>query len=283
MSSVSNGDAQQEIDAGERFAFGANWAAFLSLMSQDRIETAQQAITQLLGTESLTGKSFLDIGSGSGLSSLAVHQLGARVTSFDFDRQSVGCTTELRRRYAPDSARWEIRQGSVLDSSFMSSLGLFDIVYSWGVLHHTGQMWPAIHQASQRVAAGGQLFIAIYNDEGLGSRFWKRVKQTYCSGALQRALMKAIFIPYFALQYAAKTIITGRSPKVATRTRGMSVYYDWIDWLGGYPFEVAKVEELLHFCQARGFTLENLTTTNRLGCNQLVFRRTGDCPVSLNS
>lgn len=266
-------DAQQEIEAGERFAFGANWSAFLSVMSEQRIELAQKALGQLLGTESLVGKRFLDVGSGSGLSSLSAFRMGAEVLSFDFDQKSVNCTTELRRRFGQDSPKWTVRQGSVLDPAFMSSLGAFDVVYSWGVLHHTGQMWSAIDRASQRVAPGGQFFIAIYNDEGGTSRFWKAVKRIYCSRTVGRWLMLGVFMPYFAFRHLAKLLVTaGKSS--STRTRGMSVYYDWIDWLGGYPFEVAKVEELLHFCQPRGFTLENLTTTNRLGCNEVVFRRT---------
>ncbi|RLS55576.1 MAG: class I SAM-dependent methyltransferase [Planctomycetota bacterium] len=266
-------DAQAEIDAGQRFAFGANWTAFLSLMSPERLNVAEAAIRQLLGTETLAEKTFLDIGSGSGLSSLAAHSMGARVTSFDFDQQSVNCTTELRRRYALDDPTWTVQQGSVLDSAFMGSLGTFDVVYSWGVLHHTGQMWNAIDQATLRVAPGGQLFIAIYNDEGGMSRFWTAVKRIYCSGPLGRWLMLGVFIPYFVARHLAKLVLTGGQASRTSRTRGMSVYYDWIDWLGGYPFEVAKVEELLHFCQKRGFVLENLTTTNRLGCNELVFRR----------
>lgn len=271
-------DAQQEIEAGQRFAFGANWSAFLSVMSEQRIEVAQKALGQLLGTESLAGKRFLDIGSGSGLSSLAAFRMGAEVSSFDFDQKSVNCTTELRRRFGQESPRWKVQQGSVLDAEFMSSLGTHDVVYSWGVLHHTGQMWNAIDQASQRVAPGGQFFIAIYNDEGGMSRFWKAVKRIYCSSTIGRWLMLAVFMPYFIARHLFKLIVTG-GKGATSRTRGMSVYYDWIDWLGGYPFEVAKVEELLHFCQARGFTLENLTTTNRLGCNELVFRRT----ASVNS
>ncbi len=265
-------DAQLEIDAGERFAFGKNWQAFLSVLSPQRIETACRALSKMLQAESLAGKTFLDIGSGSGLSSLAAWKLGARVTSFDFDPSSVACTNELHRRYAPDATNWTVQSGSVLDESFMQSLGQFDVVYSWGVLHHTGQMNKALDQAAQRVAPGGQLLIAIYNDEGGISRFWTRVKRFYCSGVLGRWLVLAMFIPYFTLRTAVKWIISGREAAL-TPARGMSVYYDWIDWLGGYPFEVAKVEELLHFGRERGFELENLKSTNRLGCNELVFRR----------
>ena len=86
-------------------------------------------------------------------------RLGATVTSFDYDPQSVACTRELRRRYFPDDAAWTVTEGSVLDRAFVDGLGTFDIVYSWGVLHHTGAMWDAIGLAAERVAPGGQFFI----------------------------------------------------------------------------------------------------------------------------
>ncbi len=135
---------RDEVARGERFTFGRNWASFLQTLDESRIEQAELSLKTLLRLESLDGLRFLDAGSGSGLFSLAARRLGATVVSFDFDPQSVACTEELRRRFFPDSPDWSVLQGSVLDSSFLSSLGRFDVVYSWGVLHHTGQMWKAL-------------------------------------------------------------------------------------------------------------------------------------------
>src|SRR5579884_201022 len=163
----------------ERFAFGKNWANFLRRVDEDHILGAVNSLKNMLECDSLDGLSFLDIGSGSGLFSLAARRLGARVYSFDYDRDSVGCTQELRRRYFPDDPNWTVEQGSALDTEYVKSLGQFDIVYSWGVLHHTGAMWQALENAICPVASGGKLFIAIYNDTGTQTARWKSIKRTY--------------------------------------------------------------------------------------------------------
>ena len=88
-----------EVARGERFEFGKNWGRFLAVLNDERISEAEASLKSMLKVEGLTGKSFLDIGSGSGLFSLAARRLGARVHSFDYDPQSVACTAELKRRY----------------------------------------------------------------------------------------------------------------------------------------------------------------------------------------
>lgn len=274
---MNHTDFKNEIKLGQRFEFGKNWANFLKSLNEENIVSAEKSFKELLDGYDFAGKTFLDIGSGSGLSSLVAKRLGATVHSFDFDPHSVASTLELRRRYYPDEKGWTVEEGSVLSDDYMQALGHFDIVYSWGVLHHTGSMWKAIENAQSAVKDGGVFFIAIYNDQGNTSKRWTAVKKLYCSGFLGRWLTKIIYIPIFFFVPLALDVLRFRNPfKRFTeykKKRGMSIYHDWIDWLGGYPFEVAKVEDLVRFLMPRGFTLQNLKTTNSLGCNELVFRR----------
>ncbi|MBI2797607.1 MAG: class I SAM-dependent methyltransferase [Gemmatimonadetes bacterium] len=265
-----------EVARGERFEFGKNWASFLRVLDDERIASAQASLVRMLGLADLAGKRFLDAGSGSGLSSLVARRLGADVVSFDYDPSSVGCTAELRRRYYFDDPRWRVEAGSVLDPAYLQGLGAFDVVYSWGVIHHTGAMWDGLDLIARNVKPGGRLFIAIYNDQGAWSRRWHRIKALYNSGVLGRWLVKGTVIPYWAIRQAAADIVHLRNP-VATwtdysRRRGMSLMHDWIDWIGGYPFEVAMPEEILDFYSARGFRLVKLKTSRgTVGCNEFVF------------
>jgi 2-polyprenyl-3-methyl-5-hydroxy-6-metoxy-1,4-benzoquinol methylase len=269
--------AEAEILRGERFGFGRNWRRFLAVLNDEGIREAEASLAAMLETPDLTGRSFLDIGSGSGLFSLAARRLGATVVSFDYDPESVACTRELKDRYYSDDVGWTITEGSVLDERFVRGLGQFDIVYSWGVLHHTGEMWRALANASLPVAAGGRLFIAIYNDQGRTSERWRAIKRLYCSGFLGRVLVGSVCIPYYVAAYLASDLLRARNPvaRYASPTaRGMSTFYDLFDWLGGYPFEVAKPEAVLRFYRDRGFVLENMTTAGgRSGTNQYVLMR----------
>jgi len=270
-----------EIAQGARFEFGKNWARFLADLNDRRIARAEESLREMLEITDLRGKAFLDIGSGSGLFSLAARRLGARVHSLDYDPHSVACARELRSRYFAGDQEWTIEEGSALDADYVKSLGSFDVVYSWGVLHHTGEMWRALENAQLPVKVGGKLFIAIYNDMGSKSSRWSWIKKTY------NELPRILKIP-FALAVMApeemkamlRSLVLLKPAEYLHRwtrydtNRGMSPWRDIIDWVGGYPYEVAKPEEIFDFYRARGFTLTKMKCGGvGLGCNEFVFTR----------
>jgi 2-polyprenyl-6-hydroxyphenyl methylase/3-demethylubiquinone-9 3-methyltransferase len=166
----------------------------------------------------------------------------------------------------------------VLDAAYLSSLGQFDVVYSWGVLHHTGAMWQALDHVHRSLASGGVLYISIYNDAGTRSKRWRTIKQLY--NRLPRPLRwpyaVACSVP-FELKAVLSALASGNLGAYWTRwgsgARGMTTWRDAVDWVGGYPYEVAKPEEIFEFYKARGLSLQRLRCVGELGCNEFVFRK----------
>lgn len=261
------------------FSFGKNWQEFLRQITPERIEIAKQSLTDFLGSEeAIRGKTFVDVGCGSGLFSLAAYLLGAKsVLSIDVDQYSIACAKFLSAQQG-NPKNWRIIQGSALDKIFVEKLGKYDVVYSWGVLHHTGDMKRAIANTVELVAADGVFYLAIYNDcsslmHGT-SAFWTKIKRIYNqSGSFVKNILHSLYINYLFLGL----IVAGRNPGRYIRSyrsmRGMSWRHDILDWLGGYPYEYSTPESMINFLGKRDLACSKLWYRPTIACNEYLFCR----------
>ena len=259
------------------FSFGKNWSNFVTTVTAREIESARRDLEEWLGASSVEGRTVLDIGSGSGIHSLCFLSMGAsRVRSFDVDPFSVQATRTLWED-AGRPASWIVSEGSVLDRAFLKSLDRFDLVYSWGVLHHTGALWEALHNASSLVRPGGRIFISLYAS---GPRYAEdlALKRRYnAASPLGKRLMEWRWIAN--IMFARLIHFQNPLSWNERRERGMNVYHDLIDWLGGLPYEVAGEDETVIFFRKRGFILERIKVNGEGSCNIYVFSLPASAPL----
>lgn len=263
----------------DAFRFGRNWQRYVgSYLDSGREQIAAESLCDLVGD--LRGKTFLDIGCGSGLFSLCAYRAGAKqVLSIDVDPDAVAASRELWSRAGRPEA-WRVLHRSILDPTAVAELGPAQVVYSWGVLHHTGDMYAAIGNAASLVEPGGLFAIAIYNrvSEGrLSSERWLQIKRAY--NRVPRAVQLAMEASY-AAYWSLVTLRRGESPLRAAReyrrSRGMALWTDLVDWLGGYPYEFGTARDITGFCEREcGLrTLRVLPVSARhTGNNEFVFER----------
>ncbi len=255
----------------ERFAFGKNWSVFIEHLQPEDYFGAKKSLEKLI--PNMGNKTFLDVGCGSGLFSIAASGLGARkVLGTDIDPECIRTAKKLIEktcRWDPDIRKDTIdfRVESILNES--ADFEKYDVVYSWGVLHHTGKMYKAFATVKSLVADGGTLVIAVYNRH-FTSPIWKAIKYTYVKSPefMKRILVFCISI----IKFLGVLIILRRNP--LKKARGMHFYTDIVDWAGGYPYEYASVNEVKSFFESNGFRLKKLIKTSGLtGCNQFVFEK----------
>lgn len=261
-----------------RYEFGANWSEYIkNNFTEERLEISRNHLLKFLKLEDLNGMTFLDIGCGSGLHSLAAYRSGAeRVISFDFDGDSVS-TTRYLHKYVDSPSNWSIFQGSVLDLRLIQSIDKADIVYSWGVLHHTGDMWKALRNVTIPLKQGGILYIALYTTDVYikpNTQFWLNVKRKYNLGNI---FTKRMMECAYAIRTLIRPCIMQRKNPFTVmaeykKSRGMSYWTDVRDWLGGWPMEFAGLQETKEFFRSE-LNMELINITAGEANTEYLFRR----------
>jgi 2-polyprenyl-3-methyl-5-hydroxy-6-metoxy-1,4-benzoquinol methylase len=262
-----------------QFDFGENWLDYSKrALTPERIDQAKADLRAVTEGIKLDNKRFLDIGFGQGLTLLNAASMGAKVTGCDSNPK---CTQalELTRAQINDLQDIEVKivVGSILNEKIVSQIrqvggddtGRFDIVHSWGVLHHTGNMAQAIDIAASLVNSDGYLILALYNRHW-SSTLWHFIKRSYCCSPkwIQLLLIWGIY----PVIWVAKLLVTGRNP--FRQQRGMDFFYNVVDWVGGYPYEYACVDEVHALLEKLGFQeIRVITTEVPTGCNEFVYRR----------
>ena len=269
------------------FAFGHNWADYADEIQSDQISEAKHALQRQLGNETLAGKRFLDIGCGSGVHGLAALQLGAaEVVAVDIDPESVATTEHVLRRFAPPRASYRVIQRSVFDLN-VADLGSFDVTYSWGVLHHTGNMYEALARAAAMTASSGLFVFALYRKTWL-CRPWTIEKRWYAAASAKRQeFARRIYIRLFKMRLLISGGNFAAYVEKYRSNRGMNFYHDVHDWMGGYPYESISSREIDKFMTSTGFQALRLFLSNRpkilgrsvgffgSGCDEYVYVRKG--------
>jgi predicted RNA methylase len=269
---------QELLELDSHFSFGENWSHYAEKIDEARIDEAEKSLIRLVGRENIEGKTFLDIGCGSGLFSLAAVRLGAKkLLAVDLDPKSVETTRKTLSRYAPGGS-WDVQNISVFNLN-VEKLGVFDVVYSWGVLHHTGAMYQAITKASMMVAPGGMISLALYGKTPFCG-MWRIEKRIYSkSPKWVQKIIEACYTMLVRIRLALKGESLKKRREKYAEQRGMDTYYDMRDWLGGYPYESISPEEAMLFMRELGFDQVRSFTEPCIGllgagCDEYSFKRT---------
>jgi 2-polyprenyl-3-methyl-5-hydroxy-6-metoxy-1,4-benzoquinol methylase len=258
-----------------QFDFGKNWIAFSRrALTPEKVELARRDFARLFKGIELKGKSFLDIGFGQGLSLLLAREAGADVFGNDINpkcSEALAVTASVLKT----SAKAPLVIGSILEDQTMASLleqnngHGFDIVHSWGVLHHTGDMKTAIRNAASLVVDNGYLILAIYNRHITGP-IWRFIKWLFCKSP------RFIQVTFIGILYPvivfAKFAVTRKNP--FHQMRGMDFFFNVVDWVGGYPYEYAGKDEIIELLSLYGYTIEGFFAAQvPTGCNEFIFKK----------
>jgi 2-polyprenyl-6-hydroxyphenyl methylase/3-demethylubiquinone-9 3-methyltransferase len=273
-STYVNNEAAQAANERVSFSFGENWQKFIAGIDDNALRCAEESFVDFTKLSRLNDYEFLDIGCGSGMSSLVALRLGARrVVGVDVDPSSVAASMAMRDRFGYSPDRWQIHSGSVLDAQFLQGLGRFSYVYSWGVLHHTGAMWPAIENVVQNnIQPGGMFHLALYHAHWMAPTWLKVKRLCNASPHILFPLLKYGYLAALFSRMALRFESPIRYVRNYKANRGMSFFRDIDDWMGGLPYEFCSPEEVTNFMSGHGGKRLQLKEVNSCGCDEYLFQ-----------
>ena len=112
--------------------------------------------------DALRGKDVLDVGCGSGIATQMLAEAGANVTAVDLTDWAVETT---RRRLAAFGLEGDVRREDAEQLPFADES--FDLVFSWGVIHHSSDMDRALAELVRVCRRGGRIVIMVYHRHSL--------------------------------------------------------------------------------------------------------------------
>ena len=171
--------------------------------------------------DGLEGKTVLDGGCGSGMVSVAFATLGADVTGVDVTRQ---CVENGRKNAQRFGVECRFIQADLVTLSLDDQ---FDIIYTWGVLHHTPDAEASFHSLATHLKEDGDIIIAVYLRTPL-SGFWNSIRVFYQrSPSMLKTVTRKTTAALLAGVDMAKRLVGGRQRYMMRGTSNEEIVNDW--------------------------------------------------------
>jgi SAM-dependent methyltransferase len=156
----------KHLPGGDNLLSDRNWRENVDKFILDELQMTR---------EQIRGKRVLDAGCGQGRWSYGFIKLGATVRGIDTSVSAIKYANEHLKRTTPP-ARFCVL--NVLDERQLSKVfnnAEFDIIWCWGVLHHTGDPEKGFDNLVKLLKPGGTIHLYLYGKKSFVNKFWRRV------------------------------------------------------------------------------------------------------------
>lgn len=115
---------------------------------------------RIIPFDAITGKKVLEIGCGMGLHTELMARAGAEVTALDISPKSVAAT---KARLALKGLTADVRE---VDAETLDIQNEYDLIWSWGVIHHSSRTGRVLRNLYGALKPGAQLRFMVYSLDG---------------------------------------------------------------------------------------------------------------------